>query len=60
VGAVEGSASGPVLRLGADHAEWLTSYLIGLGLAFEVVGPPELRKEVLAIAQRTVGSHSPA
>jgi predicted DNA-binding transcriptional regulator YafY len=41
VGTVEASASGPVLRLGADHADWLTSYLVGLGLAFEVVDPPE-------------------
>jgi predicted DNA-binding transcriptional regulator YafY len=60
VGAVEAGATGPVLRLGADHAEWLTSYLIGLGLAFEVVSPPELRDEVLAIAQRTVGNHTRA
>jgi predicted DNA-binding transcriptional regulator YafY len=58
VGTVEASASGPVLRLGADHADWLTSYLVGLGLGFEVVDPPELRQAVLAIAQRTVASHN--
>jgi len=59
VGAVEASGAGSVLRIGADRAEWLTSYLIGLGLPFEVVSPPELREGVLAIAQRTVGSHNP-
>jgi predicted DNA-binding transcriptional regulator YafY len=57
VGAVEASTSGAVLRIGADQAEWLTGYLIGLGLAFEVVSPPELREEVLAIAERAAASH---
>jgi predicted DNA-binding transcriptional regulator YafY len=59
VGAVEASTDGAVLRIGADQAAWLTSYLIGLGLAFEVVSPPELREEVLAIAQRAASSHNP-
>jgi predicted DNA-binding transcriptional regulator YafY len=59
IGAVEASADGAVLRIGADQAAWLTSYLIGLGLAFEVVSPPELREEVLAIAQRAAASHYP-
>jgi predicted DNA-binding transcriptional regulator YafY len=58
VGAVETSADGAVLRIGADQAAWLTSYLIGLGLAFEVVSPPELREGVLAIAQRAAASHN--
>jgi predicted DNA-binding transcriptional regulator YafY len=59
VGAVEEGAAGAVLRIGADQAEWLTGYLIGLGLAFEVVSPPELRQEVLAIAERAAASHNP-
>jgi predicted DNA-binding transcriptional regulator YafY len=59
VGAVEDGAAGAVLRIGADQAEWLTGYLIGLGLAFEVVSPPELRQEVLAIAERAAASHNP-
>jgi predicted DNA-binding transcriptional regulator YafY len=58
VGAVETSADGAVLRIGANQAAWLTSYLIGLGLAFEVVSPPELREGVLAIAQRAAASHN--
>jgi len=59
VGAVEASAAGPVLRIGIDEAEWLTSYLIGLGLPFEVLSPPELREGVLVIAERTLASHKP-
>ena len=58
VGAVEATASGPLLRIGTDEAEWLTGYLIGLGLPFEVLSPHELREGVLAIAQRTVVSHA--
>jgi predicted DNA-binding transcriptional regulator YafY len=58
VGAVEAGEDGPVLRIGVDQADWLTGYLVGLALPFEVVGPPELRERARAIAQQMLNSHS--
>jgi predicted DNA-binding transcriptional regulator YafY len=57
VGAVEASGDEAVLKIGTDRAEWLTGYLIGLGLPFEVISPEELREGALAIARRTLSAH---
>ena len=45
------------LEVGVDDAVWLTGYLIGLGLPFEVEGPPELRAGVVAISERVARAH---
>jgi predicted DNA-binding transcriptional regulator YafY len=43
---------GTLLRLGADSLEWIARYLAGLPFDFEIIGPPELRKTVRAVARR--------
>lgn len=57
VGAVEEDGGSTTLKIGVDDPAWLTGYLIGLGLAFEVVDPPELRSGVLEITERVAGAH---
>lgn len=58
VGSVEDDRGSAMLEIGVDDAIWLTGYLVGLGLPFEVVGPPELRAGVLEVAERVAGAHS--
>ncbi len=59
VGLVEADDAGSLLRLGADDSTWLASYLIGLGLPFEVVRPAELRAELHELATRLAQVHTP-
>jgi predicted DNA-binding transcriptional regulator YafY len=40
------------LRIGADDLEWIVRRLSLLGVAFTVIGPPELRDAVLREAAR--------
>jgi hypothetical protein len=37
------------LIIGADEMSWLARFLLGLSMAFEVEGPPELRAELARI-----------
>ena len=43
-GPVEERDGAATLTIGVDDAEWLTGYLLRLGLPFEVISPPELRE----------------
>jgi predicted DNA-binding transcriptional regulator YafY len=52
VGAVEPMEGGIRLRIGADDLEWIVRRLSLLGVAFTVIGPPELRDAVLREAAR--------
>jgi len=52
VGAVEPMEGGVRLRIGADDLEWIVRRLSLLGVAFTVIGPPELRDAVLREAAR--------
>jgi len=53
VGAIEAMEDGGVrLRIGADDLEWIVRRLSLLGVAFTVIGPPELRDAVLREAGR--------
>lgn len=59
VGIVEAGGAGAVLKIGADDPTWLASYLIGLDIPFEVLGPPELRAELCSLAERVALAHGP-
>ena len=52
VGTVEPMEGGSRLRIGADDLEWIVRRLSLLGVAFTVLGPPELRDAVLREAAR--------
>ena len=53
MGAIEAMEDGGVrLRIGADDLEWIVRRLSLLGVAFTVIGPPELRDAVLREAGR--------
>ena len=58
VGVVEPDGEGALLRIGADDAEWLAGYLIGLAVPFEVLRPADLRDQVRKIAERVTHAHS--
>jgi predicted DNA-binding transcriptional regulator YafY len=45
------------VELGIDDFDWLPSYLIGLGLEFEVLEPVELRAHMVALAERLRRAH---
>jgi len=59
VGVVEPDDGGSMLRIGADDVAWLASYLVGLDLPFEIVGPPELRSEFRRLAVSLAERHAP-
>lgn len=59
LGLVEPYGESSLLRLGADEIEWLASYVLGLGLPFEVLEPPMLRSEMRELAERVTRSHTP-
>ncbi|HET9058287.1 MAG TPA: YafY family protein [Acidimicrobiales bacterium] len=59
VGRLEAHGSTTVLRLGADEVTWAAGYLVGLGLPFEALDPPELRTELAALGERLRRKHSP-
>ena len=46
VGTVEALGDAVRLRLGADELRWIVRYLVGLGVGFTVLDPPELRDAV--------------
>lgn len=57
VGTLESAGNHVLLRIGADDHEWLAGYLVGLGLDFEVLDPPELRRHLVALGDRLARLH---
>jgi predicted DNA-binding transcriptional regulator YafY len=54
------TAEGPdacLLELGAESLEWLAGYLVGLGVDFEVLDPPELRLYLARLGIRLTRAH---
>jgi hypothetical protein len=53
-GAMDGGAMGGGVRMTgrAERLDGMAQVLAGLGVPFTVVGPPELREEVRALARR--------
>jgi len=45
------------VELGFDDVEWLTGYLIGLGLEFEVIEPVELRRYISMLGEKLHQAH---
>ena len=46
-----------VVELGADDFDYLASYLVGLGLNFEVLEPAGLRVHLVALSRRLAQAH---
>ncbi len=46
------------VQLGFDDFDWVTGYLIGLGLEFEVIEPDELRRHISALGERLSRVHA--
>ena len=54
------TAEGPdacLLELGAESLEWIAGYLVGLGVDFEVLDPPELRVYLTKLGARLARTH---
>ena len=49
-----------IVEIGFDNFDWVISYLIDLGLEFEVLQPLELREYLSALGERLAGSHRAA
>jgi predicted DNA-binding transcriptional regulator YafY len=58
VGLVEPYGDGCLLRVGADDIDWLASYVVSLGLPFEVLEPPMLRAQMRELAERITRYHA--
>lgn len=58
VGTVEADGEGALLHIGADELEWLSRYLVGLQVPFEVVEPPELRENLVDLGRTLAGQAS--
>jgi predicted DNA-binding transcriptional regulator YafY len=59
VGLVESDgADRAVLTTGADDLDLLAGHLVGLGLPFEAVDPPELRARLRRVARALAAAHS--
>lgn len=52
VGTLEAREDGVLLRIGADDLDWIATFVAGLNLPFRVLGPPELRGALGALAGR--------
>ena len=57
VGTLEAGDDGTLLRIGAPDVEWLARYLAGLPFPFEIVDPPELKRELRAMGLRLARQH---
>jgi predicted DNA-binding transcriptional regulator YafY len=57
VGVLERDGDGTQVVLGIDDFDWLPSYLIGLGLEFEVLEPVELREYMAVLGERLRRAH---
>jgi predicted DNA-binding transcriptional regulator YafY len=60
VGVVEADGVNSRVVLGVDDFDWLAGYLVGLGLEFEALEPPELRDHLATVGARIVRSHGHA
>jgi predicted DNA-binding transcriptional regulator YafY len=58
VGVLEREGDHTMLALGMDDFDWLASYLIGLGLEFEVIEPAEMRAQMATLGRRLQASHA--
>ncbi len=58
VGVAGPDGAGTRVELGVDDFDWLAGYLIGLGLAFEVIEPVEVRRHLAALAEHLHRTHS--
>jgi predicted DNA-binding transcriptional regulator YafY len=47
------------LELGFDELDWIAGYLVGVGFAFEVAEPKELRRHIGNLAGRLAGAPGP-
>jgi predicted DNA-binding transcriptional regulator YafY len=59
VGVLEREGTFTKLVLGMDDFDWLASYLIGLGLDFEVREPIEMRVRMADLGRRLAALHAP-
>jgi predicted DNA-binding transcriptional regulator YafY len=57
IGVLERDGDGTRVVLGIDDFDWLPSYLIGLGLEFEVLEPVELREYMAVLGERLRRAH---
>jgi predicted DNA-binding transcriptional regulator YafY len=57
-GLVDAGEDGVVLTTGADSLDYIVGHLVGLGLPFEVLEPPELRDHLRRVARQIVSRHS--
>jgi predicted DNA-binding transcriptional regulator YafY len=57
VGVVDADAGGSLLTIGVDDFDWLAGYLVGLGVQFEAIEPPELRAHLAELGGRLAGAH---
>ncbi|MDE3204398.1 MAG: YafY family transcriptional regulator [Acidobacteriota bacterium] len=56
-GAVAEEDGRTILRIGADSPGWLIGYLLGLGWRFELLEPPEWRRELTALCDQLAADH---
>ena len=46
-----------LLEIGADELEWIAGRMVGYGLDFEVLAPPELRDYLAGLGRKLVSAH---
>lgn len=57
VGVLASDGAHTRVELGMDDFDWLASYLIGLGLDFEVIEPKKMRERMAALGERLQRAH---
>lgn len=57
VGVVDPHERGAVLTVGSDDADAILGHLVGMGLSFEVVEPPELRARARQVGRAMARAH---
>ncbi len=60
VGMLDRRGAATELSLGVDDFDWLAGFLVGLGLSFEALEPPELRCHLGELATRLGAAHGVA
>jgi predicted DNA-binding transcriptional regulator YafY len=59
VGMLERAGDHTRVELGVDDFEWLASYLIGLGLDFELIEPAGMRAQMATLGEMLQRAHEP-